>query len=221
MTVPTWLLDGSHVLIAGVTGSGAEYGGKTATAHWWADRAIRSGEYRFALAFDPKGRQYHEGTHVAGPREAADAIRDGDRFLDWEPWRSTIVEDHAAALSFARGLSGDTIMIHDDAIMYAEADSLVEATALSGNPGPGKPRIKSLVVSQDPWDLPRRGVRANLTVLVWVGPVTETAYGYLRQTRGEGVADRVRDRHEGQPHVWSAIDGDDVRTIAAVPERYA
>lgn len=219
--------DGSHVLISGVTGAGDDFGGKTSTAAWWLETAVGAGHFDYGLAFSPKGNRF-PGPTVTNSREAAQAVSSGARVIEWtisgppaQLASSDFGDAHAEAMSFAWGLNGSVLAVHDDAVMFAKADSLAWSTALAGNPGPGEDRIKSIVVSQDPWDLPRQAVRSNLPVLVWVGPLGDDAKRYFDVMKKADAADVVRERHT-EPYMWSVIDGDgEVMTFGPVPERFA
>jgi hypothetical protein len=216
---PAFLTDNSHVLLSGVTGSGEAAGGKTATANWWADRLVEAGHFDYAVAFDPKGRQFR-GTDVTGVRDAASAVEDGARRLDWSPeGRADLAERHDMAARFVEGTAGSVVMVHDDAALYADGDGLAWATALGGNPGPGDYPVKSLVVTQDPWDLPRKAVRANLANVGWVGPMTDDAARYFDVMQKSGMADVVRAEHDA--FWWSVHDGAEVHTFTPVPGEYA
>jgi hypothetical protein len=216
--------DGTHVLISGVTGSGADFGGKTTTAAWWMDTAVESGHFQYGIAFSPKGNRF-PGPTVTSAREAANAVANGKRIIEWtvdgRPGSvGSLHEEHANCMDFVSGVNGDVLAVHDDAVMYSGADSLSWATALAGNPAPGENRVKSLVVSQDPWDLPRKGVRTNLPVLVWVGP-SGSAERYFDCMKKSDAYELVNERHT-EPYMWSVVDGDDnVITFAPVDERYA
>lgn len=216
--------DGSHVLISGVTGSGDEYGGKSSVAAWWLDTAVPV-HFDFGIAFSPKGSRF-AGPTVTNAREAADAIGSGSRIVEWSVSGSptnfdALGDAHAEAMSFASGLAGDVLAVHDDAITYAGADSLKWCCALAGNPSGDGNRIKSIVVSQDPWDLPRKAVRSNLPVLIWVGPVTDEIDKFFRQSGKGPAVDVVRERHD-RPFMWSVVDGaGTVSTFNPVPDRYA
>lgn len=222
---PTWLTDNTHVLVSGVTGSGDAFGGKTSTAAWWLDMAVERGHFDYALAFDLKGGRF-PGADVTNAHEAAEAVQRGERRLDWTVNGSPVdmgdfSDEHAEAMSFASGLNGSVIVAHDDAVMYGDADSLRWATALAGNPSGGDHAVKSLVISQDPWDLPRKGVRSNLPVLVWVGPTGEDSERYFDVMKKSAAHDLVSQRHT-EPFMWSAVDGDgSVTTYGPVPEKYA
>jgi len=215
-----YLYDNSHALIAGITGAGDGYGGKTATANWWGDQAVEGGHFDYMLAFDPKGGNF-VGENVTGPVEAAEAIQGGARRIDWSPaYGDDLEEQHDTFLRFAQGLNGDAVLIHDDAVMYASADSLKWATALGGNPGDGQNALKSLVATQDPWDLPREGVRANLPVTIWVGPINETGEHFFESNNMSSVADQIRREHT-EPHMWTVRNGTETMTYDPVPAEYA
>jgi hypothetical protein len=228
-SAPAFLTDAGHVLLTGITGSGDKYGGKSTTAAWWSDMLVDRGHYDYAIAFDPKNAGY-VGRTVRSVEAAAAAVEDGDRRIHFvagdhmlDPDGDALAEKHREVAAFVRGLArrGDVVAVHDDAVMYRDARSLAWFTAVGGNPGRGRNRVKSLVVSQDPWDLPRRSVRSNLDVLVWVGPVGRNTEKYFRTMDMAGALDTVEARHAGEAYVWSAIDGEDVYTFDPVPEAYA
>lgn len=222
------LADSTPVYVGGVTGGAQtdDAGGKTTTAAWWTDKAVEAGHFRFALAFSPKGSNFPDFEQVSNAREAAAAVKDGARRLEWTPPGSPadmpdLDDAHAEAMSFADGLRGDVIAVHDDAQLYPGADSLAWAVSMAANPGGADDVVKSLVVAQDPWDLPRQSIRSNLTVMVWVGPVTDNAERYFQVMETPDVAEKVRERH-ARPYMWSVIDADgSVTSFEPVPDRYA
>lgn len=219
--------DGTHVLISGTTGAGADFGGKSAVANWWLDTAVPS-HFDYGIAFSPKGNRFRGAPTVTNAREAARTVNRGTRSVEWsldsaptELASESMSDAHGQAMSFAHGLNGSVLAIHDDAVMYSDSDSLAWATALAGNPSDGGGRVKSLVVTQDPWDLPRKAVRSNLPVMVWVGPLGDDAQRYFDSMKKAEAANKVREAHT-EPYMWSVIDGSgDVTTYAPVPEKYA
>lgn len=225
------LTDGTHCLVAGVTGSGERWGGKTSTAAWWMDSVVPDdlaapAHFRYGIAFSPKGNRFPNAKTVSDMDSAFEALGERRTKIEWTVDGSPIdgidlSSSHAECMEFARRLPGDVFLVHDDAVLYSSADSLQWATATAGNPPPGDPRIKSVVVSQDPWDLPRRGVRSNLPVLIWVGPTTAEAEKFFRQSGKSEAFDVVESRHK-EPYRWSIIDGaGDVATFNPVPSDYA
>jgi len=219
--LPPYWFDGVHVLVAGTTGSGERWGGKTATAHYWATLAVEAGPYDNAIAYAPKGGGF-AWPNVTTALEAAQEVQDGGRYLMWTPQdRSDPAADHADAVSFARGLSGRTVMVHDDAVTYSASDSLAMATALAGNPTGGGGGVKSIVATQDPWDLPRRGVRSNLPVITWVGPVTDEAMSWFQQVKTGKIGERVKAAHADTPYTFTVINGDEIHTYDPVPSDFA
>lgn len=219
MSHPNFLTDNSHVLLSGVTGSGETAGGKTATANWWQTQLVEQGHVEWSITYDPKGGQF-TGQTVRGPTEAADAVQAGANQLNWWPrHESDLADQHDDAIRFAEGLRGSVVVVHDDAVTYADADSLQWATALAGNPGKGQDPIKSIVVSQDPWDLPRKGVRANINNLGWVGEPTPEMERYYDVMRRGHVAEEIAERHTA-PYMWSVHDGSELHTYEPVPERF-
>jgi hypothetical protein len=224
----SYLWDGTHILVAGVTGANesVDAGGKTATSNWLAQQVVDGGHADWAIAFAPKGpglffdNRGGDAAVVGTAREAADAYAEGARFLEWVPdTRGDVAAQHDDATRFAEGLAGGGVFVHDDAVTYAGSDGLAWATALAGNPTDGD-GIKSVVVTQDPWDLPRKSVRTNLNVLVHVGPVTSDARRYFDVMKMSWAADVVEDRHT-DPYVFSAVIGERVDTYEPVPAAYA
>jgi hypothetical protein len=218
---PAYWWDGSHVMIVGATGAGSDKGGKTATAHYWATAALDHG-FDYAIAYAPKGGGYAFPA-VRDARAAATAIADGLPAVMWVPRDAAEpADEHADVVAFAEGLDGDVLLVHDDAVMYDEADSLKRSTALLGNPADeDDDRVKSIVATQDPWDMPRKGVRSNVDVVAWVGPLTDAGRSWLRQ-RGTGE-DRIDaiEEHGRTPHAWSVLNADDLDRYPPVPEAFA
>jgi hypothetical protein len=220
---PPFLTDPAPVLLSGTTGSNDAAGGKTTTAHWWSDTLVAGGHYEYLIAFSPKGGNF-AAEPVANAREAADAVAGGADRLEWTRPGMTgggdLAEWHHAAVQFADGLAGSVVFVHDDAQMYPSGAGLAGAVSMGDNPGGDADVIKSIVTCQDPWDLPRKGVRANLNNLGWVGPMTDAGRRYFETFSLPDVADAIADRHT-EPYVWSVYDGVDVWTFDPVPEDYA
>jgi len=222
MTTPEFVTDSSPVLLSGATGSNARAGGKTATANWWMDSLVAGEHVEYAVAYDPKGGQF-VGERVETAEEAAEAVRQGARRIDWTRPSATagnLDEWFTAATRFADGLPGEAVIVADDAQMYPDSAGLAGAVSMGGNPGPDGDAVKTIVTAQDPWDLPRTAVRVNLNNLGWVGPMTDAGRRYFETFSLEGVADDVDDRHT-EPFVWSVWDGMDLLTFDPVPEQYA
>lgn len=216
--------DGSHVLVAGISGSGDRFGGKTSTCSWLVDHLVPD-HFDFGVCFSPKGHNFPGPTVTTAP-DAADAVASGARVVEWSVSGSPfdvddLDERHAEAMDFADGLDGSVVAIHDDAAGYAGSDSLAWATSMAGNPASGDDPIKSLVVTQDPWDLPRRSVRTNLPTVVWVGPLSSEGEKFFRQNGLSDVVEPIRERHS-VPYRWSVIDPDGrVTSFRPVDESYA
>lgn len=219
MSHPAFLTDPAHVSLSGVTGSAEGAGGKTSTANWWGDMLLERGHFLFMLSFDVKGGNY-VGASVSNAAEAAKAIKAGNRRINWQPIAmGDLEEQHTQAVQFADGLNGPTVMIHDDAVNYADSAGLKHAISMAGNPSDGNP-VKSLVVSQDMWDLPRKGIRSNIHNVGWVGPATPEMRRYFEVMKRPDVADQIEARHV-EPFMWSVHDGMELHTYQPVPEEYS
>jgi len=212
MTEP-YFTDRTHVLISGVTGSGDAYGGKTATANWWLDSVVPS-EFDYGFYFDPKGTATIQGHTVHGLTRVGSLVREGTRTFHVQPGWEERDKAHTALMQFVdEHLDGSALLIHDEA--YSYEGRLEWATATAGNAVPAK----SIVVSQDVWDLPRN-VRSNTPVKVWVGPYTDEAKRYFEVMGIKSKGETIRERHT-EPYMWSVIDGDTVDTYNPVPSKYA
>lgn len=225
MTEQTYFTDNGHVLLSGITGSKEHHGGKTATANWWQHTLIEQGHFDYAVCFSPKGNNF-KAVNVSSPHEAANAVQNGSRNLEWIVKGSpasfgdgTVSDAHVEAMSFADGLNGDVVAVHDDAQIYPDSNALAWACSMGGNPGSGG-AVKSLVASQDPWDLPRKAVRANIDTLVWVGPVNKDAERYFEVMKMKEQVSAVKKAHK-EPHMFSVVTGGDVDTFNPVPGEFA
>lgn len=220
-----YFVDNSHLLFAGITGAGAREGGKTATSNWLQAKLVRQGHFDYSVCFSLKGGNFDAAT-VRDAEEAAQAIADGDRRIEWTVEGSpasfdsgTVATAHVEAMSFADGLNGDVVAVHDDAQMYPDSNALAWASSMAGNPGSGS-AVKSLVVCQNPWSLPETNVRTNMGAMVWVGPVNDNAERYFRVMQMSGQLATVRERHT-EPFMFSVVTESAVDTYAPVPEKFA
>lgn len=221
----TYFVDTSHLLFAGITGAGEAEGGKTATCNWLQHELVRRGHFDFSVCFSPKGGNFDAVT-VRSPDEAAGAVAEGHSRLEWTVDGSpasfdsdTVADAHVEAMSFADGLNGDVVAVHDDAQMYPDSSALAWAASMAGNPGSGE-AVKSLVVCQNPWALPETNVRTNMGAMVWVGPVNDNAERYFKVMQMGGQLDTVKRRHT-EPFMFSVVTESEVHTYAPVPEEYA
>lgn len=216
---PYYLLDGTHVLIAGATGSGDEYGGKSVLANWWFDQSVRKGHRELGVYINPKRLRFVRGTTVSSLKGMAEAYQSGKRRFDV---RFTGEEAHGRLMRMLRRLPGDKIVVHDEAQSYRSAESLDWALSQAGNLAHSdEPTgdIRSLVVTQRPWNLPEQQ-RANMPLKIWVGPFGSEAKRFFQSEAMGEAADKVETATG--PYRWSVTDGGDyIRTHAPVPAEYA
>lgn len=214
------LADGTHVLIAGATGSGEEYGGKTVLANWWFEGAVQKGHVAMGVFFNAKKFTFVRGETVESLDELADAYAEGVRLFDYRP-QGDRAEEHAALMQLLLVLPGKKIVVHDEAQSY-RGDSLHDALAEWGNmEGADLPTddIRSLVLTQRPWNLPEE-YRLNLPVKVWVGPFGSEAETFFDSEKMQAAAARTKE--ETGPYRWTITDaGDYVDTMDPVPAAYA
>jgi len=220
-----YITDGAHVLIAGATGSGDAYGGKSVLANWWYERLTAQGWYSVGVYFDPKGLQFvsrQADSTVSTLQGFASAYRSGARIIQYRPTHGDEAAEHADLVELLRQLPGKKIVVHDEAQDYKTADSLAWCLSRAGNldnADTPTDSIRSLVVTQRPWNLSEE-LRANMPLKVWVGPFGQEARNYFQSENMRDAADAVRDATA--PYRWSVTDaGDYVETNAPVPEEYA
>jgi len=220
-----YLVDGSHVLIAGATGAARDYGGKTATANWWYERSVETGHHDVGVFFDPKGLQNIKGKDSdSTPYETlaglAEGYQSGQRLFHFKP--RNVERDHERLKEWLRNLPGDKIVVHDEAQSYRGGESLEWFLSQGGNiANSNEPTgdIRSLVITQRPWNLPEE-LRANMPVKIWVGPTGNEFRSYMDAERMKKAGERIEE-NTGQ-HCWSVTDaGDYVETNPPVPEKFA
>ena len=224
MTDRYYLTDGSHVLLAGATGSGAEYGGKSVTANWWYCGSVESGWHDLGVYFDPKGLSFvrrRADASVSSLKGFAEAFRAGKRRIQYRPAYETLETEHVRLREFLRQLPGTKLVVHDEAHEYDDVLGwwLSQAGNLGNSETETTGSIRSLCVTQRPWNLPEE-LRANMPVKVWVGPLGNEGRRFLQSEQMETAAVEIG-ANTGQ-YRWSVTDaGEYVHTNPPVPEKYA
>lgn len=218
MTAP-YFTDRSHLLIAGVTGSRTDYGGKTSLANWWCDTHGRAsfdvvifGNFKADAA-----PARHADVQVESVEEIAHAIRDGAEYICLTPrsadWAAVSERLRHAVDALPTDL--EKLVVLDEAPELDE-DALKWFVRVAGNGA----NCKTLVLSQAPGDLDM-AVRRQC-ILAWVGPVTEDNRHVFAANKRENHFDAMKREHE--PYVWSVLTGpadEDRDTYNPVPEKYA
>lgn len=216
-----YLTDGAHVLIAGATGAGDQYGGKSVLANWWFEQSVERGWHDLGVYFNPKRLGFVRGQTVTSLLELAEAYRDGARLLDYHVTGDRQAA-HAELVEFLRGLPGGKIAVHDEAQSLVGGGSLDTCLAELGNMDSSKEptdSIRSLVLTQRPWNLPEEH-RANMPLKIWVGPFGNEASHFFNVEQMGNAAAEVRE--ETGPYRWSVTDaGDYVETNRPVDKSYA
>jgi hypothetical protein len=212
-----YLTDSGHVLIAGATGAKAEYGGKTSTANWWFERSVAQGWHDMGLFINPKGHDRIRGQAVSTLKGLAESYRAGNRRFDYRLSHDRAEEEHTEVVEMFRELPGKGIIVHDEAQMYRDATSLNWCLSQGGNLDDGS--IRSLVLTQRPWNLPEEH-RANMPVKIWVGPVTSEGRKFFEVEHMQAAVSEVE--AETGPYHWAVTDGGEYQhTNPPVPEEYA
>jgi len=198
-----YLTSGEHVYIAGTTGAGDEHGGKTATANWWHSNAVKSGTVDASIYVDPKGHGHVAGARARSMSRLAEVWGRGERLIQFTDGSA---DGHRGVVEFAARTPGKKLLVHDEAHRYAENGALRWALREGGNPGRSVESgpIRSLVVSQHPWDLPE-ALTNNVPIVIVVGPKRPQLRRYFSTM---GIPKAYEDLPEDlPPHAWSVIDG--------------
>jgi hypothetical protein len=180
------------------------------------------------LYFDPKGLAFVERhdrvRRVRSLKGLAESYRSGYRLFAYHPRGADDLEDeHARVIATLRQLPGQKIVAHDEAQSYADEDGSLEWCLSQGgnmsNSAEKTNDIRSLVVTQRPWNLPEI-LRANMPLKVWVGPFGNEARRFFQGEQMERAGEKVAEKTG--PYRWSVTDGGDyVTTHEPVPEEYA
>lgn len=210
------LTDDGHVLLTGTTGAGEGMGGKTTTANWWHEQAVTSENRDVSLFYNPKRHNGIKGQTCRSLSQLAAAYREGARLLDFQPHSEYGEPEHEPVTRWFRRLPGDKQIVHDEVSFYSDSEGLQWCLAQGGNLDTGS--IRSLVLTQYPWDLSER----QLNLLIWrvyVGQPTKSTERYLL-SMGLGELSAEIERL-AQPYGWIAITGDEIINVyEPVPETY-
>ncbi len=211
------LTDAGHVLITGTTGAGEGMGGKTTTANWWHEQAVESGQREVSLFYNAKCQRGIAGRTCTTLGELAGAYQNGCRTLDFQPPSDYGAEEHEYVVQWFRRIPGRKQMIHDEVSFYNDSEGLNWCLAQGGNLDNGS--IRSIVLTQYPWDLTER----HLNLLIWrvyVGEPTKSTERFLQAMQLQDLAGEIRKR--AAPYHWIAITGDKITNVyEPVPESYA
>lgn len=211
------LSDDTHVLIAGITGTGREYGGKSVTANWWFERSVQQGHHDWGLFYNAKGDTFVKGAQASSIPGAAELMENGHNTINYVPEArdpEAIEAEHNRLMTFLDNLSGSKIVVHDEAPWY-DGDSLWWATAQGGNAAD----MRCIVLGQRPWDL-SESVLANCPVKCWVGPLTTEGRRYLKVMGMAAAADDI-EANTGKHKVNVTVGGAYVGTFGPVDGDYA
>lgn len=217
-----YLTGGSHVLISGATGAGEQYGGKSVLANWWLERSVATGWHDMGVFYNPKGLGYVRGAIVRDLEDLAREYRSGTRLFDFRPPSTYGADEHTPVVEMLRKLPGSKIVAHDECQAYEGSDGLAWAMAQGGNmdnSADPTDSIRSLLVTQRPWNLPEE-LRANAPIKVWVGPATTEGARFFRSEQMQHAWDDVE--ANAGAYRWAVTDaGEYVTTVDPVPEDYA
>lgn len=209
-----------HLLLTGPSGKLSDYGGKTATAVWWADNVGRQKDLVVFLNSkqDDVAGKLDGYVEVPSVDAAADAIADGQRYViitptdpDWEAVSRRLEQ-------FVRALGTD---LGEKAVLLDEAPELDAEAVLSfvrvhGNGS----NCQAILIAQSPTDVSTSIVKGVL--IVWVGPM-KSDYESWFKTHDRGPAfDYIQQHHD--LYEWTVVLGPgegEWTHYPAVPEEYA
>lgn len=218
-----YLTDGSHVLVAGSTGSGSRFGGKTTTMNWWQDQLYQNGWADLVVFFTTKNNEnIANAQKVTTLKGLAESYRAGYRQIHYETRAGRMdtdacVAEHEAVIQTVRQLPGEKAIFHDEAQVYRESEGLNWCLTEGGNLKEGN-SVRSICGSQRAWNLTEEQ-RNCLTVKCWVGPLTSEGQSYFENEGMKRVVDRVKG--EVDPYEWIVTDGGELLHVnPPVPDKY-
>lgn len=214
------LLQTDHILLTGPTGRNSEFGGKTATATWFADNPARTRDLVIFLNTkqDPVDDVLEDYTEVATVQDAADAIADGARRVIITPMDPDWAAVSERLEGFIRALGSDLgskVVILDE-VPELDEDAVLSFVRVHGNGA----NCQAILIAQSPTDVSTSIVKQ--TSPAWVGPM-KSDYKSWFETHDKGPAYRYIAKNQG-PYEWTVVTGDgpgDWEHYPAVPERYA
>lgn len=210
------LTDDGHVLMTGTTGAGEGQGGKTTTANWWHEQSVQSGTRSLSVFYNAKCQSGIKGVTCQTLGELAAAYKQGHRLLDFQPASDYGEPEHEPVVQWVRRLPGRKQIIHDEVSFYSDSEGLNWALAQGGNMGQNS--IRSIVLTQYPWDLSER----MLNLLIWrvyVGVPTKSTGRFLEAMQLADLLGEIQSVAE--PYHWVAITGDEINQVySPVPESY-
>jgi hypothetical protein len=218
-----WITDNGHILIAGITGSKGDCGGKTGLANWWASTWGRQ-QRDLVIFYNAKGSTCVNGTRVHSVGEIGDAMARGQRHFNFVPRTEDWETPHQHLKEFVAALptSMSKLVVHDETPEYAASGSLEAFLKVLGqDDGDFAGNCKSLVLAQNPVDLSKTA-RTQTPTNIWVGPTSKDYKPYFDSNSYTNHYEHILENHE--PYQWTVMQGPrdgDRTTFAPVPEVYA
>lgn len=222
MSAPDFFHDNGHVLIAGITGSRADMGGKTALANWWLSKWGAERDLR--VFYNAKGSPSVRGETVHSVDELAARMADGVEHFNFIPRTEDWATPHERLREFIAALPTEMskMVVHDETPDYAGEGSLAWFLKVGGQAeGTFAANCKSLVLAQNPIDVSKTE-RTQTPTHVWVGPTSSDYIDYFRKKGFKSHYDHIMAEHE--PYDWTVMQGpreQDRTTYDPVPEEYA
>lgn len=214
------VLTQDHLLFTGPTGRNSRFGGKTATATWYADNAARSRDLVIFLNTkqDPVGDVLEDYTEVDSVEAAADVIGNGARRVIITPmdpdWEAVSVRLESFIRALGQDL-GDKVVILDE-VPELDEDAVLSFVRVHGNGA----NCQAVLISQSPTDVSTSITKQ--TTIVWVGPMKEDYEAWFKAHDRGPAFEYISANHD--PYEWTVVLGPgegEWTHYEAVPEEYA
>jgi len=213
------VLQEDHLMFTGPTGRNSGFGGKTATATWFADNAARTRD--LVIFLNTKGddlQQLDDYREVSSVSAAADAIAEGARRViitptdpDWEGV-SVRLEEYIRALGSDLG---SKVVILDE-VPELDEEAVLSFVRVHGN----RANCQAVTIAQSPTD-----VSTSITKQVsptWVGPMKSDYHAWFTEHDRGPAFEYISESHE--PYHWTVVTGSgegDWEHFKPVSEAYA
>lgn len=214
------VLQQDHILLTGPTGRNSRYGGKTATATWFADNPARTRDLVIFLNTkqDPVADVLEDYREVNSVDEAARVIGEGAGRVIITPMDPDWAAVSRRLEGFIRALGhdlGDKVVILDE-VPELDEDAVLSFVRVHGNGAD----CQAVLISQSPTDV-STSITKQATI-AWVGPM-KSDYESWFKTHDRGPAfDYISRAHD--PYEWTLVLGPgegEWTHYDAVPEVYA
>jgi len=214
------VLQEDHLLLTGPTGRNSRFGGKTATATWFADNPARTRDLVIFLNTkqDPIADVLEDFTEVHSVGDAADEIGRGARRVIITPTDPDWAAVSERLEGFIRSLGtdlGSKVVILDE-VPELDEDAVLSFVRVHGNGS----NCQAVLISQSPTDV-STSITKQATI-AWVGPMKSDYGAWFREHDRGPAFEYIQRAHD--PYEWTVVLGPgdgEWKHYPAVPEEYA